>query len=110
MASSDNRLIVITGGGSGIGRAAALLCARRGDRVAVLDKNGESAFAVADAARTVGAAGAVGLKCDVSDEPQVAQAFALVHEKFGAPYGIFANAGMDAGGLIHEMPLECWQR
>jgi hypothetical protein len=35
----------------------------------------------------------------------VAQAFALVHEKFGAPYGIFANAGIDAGGLIHEMPL-----
>ena len=110
MAAATDRLIVITGGGSGIGRAAALLCARRGDRVAVLDKNGESACAVADAARAAGAAGAVGLMCDVSDETQVAQAFALVQEKFGAPYGIFANAGMDAGGLIHEMPLESWQR
>jgi NAD(P)-dependent dehydrogenase (short-subunit alcohol dehydrogenase family) len=105
---ASNRLIVITGGGSGIGRAAALLCARRGDRVAILDKNG--AGEAADAARDAGASGAVGLSCDVSNESQVEQAFALVHEKFGAPYGIFANAGMDAGGLIHEMPLEVWQR
>ena len=38
-----NRLIVVTGGGGGIGRATALLCAKRGDRVAILDKNGEAA-------------------------------------------------------------------
>jgi NAD(P)-dependent dehydrogenase (short-subunit alcohol dehydrogenase family) len=110
VAPATDRLIVITGGGSGIGRAAALLCARRGDRVAILDKNGESASEAADAACAAGAADAVGLACDVSDEPEVAQAFALVHEKLGAPYGIFANAGMDAGGLIHEMPLELWQQ
>src|SRR5580658_6440626 len=110
MASSDNRLIVITGGGSGIGRATALLCARRGDRVAILDKNGESAEQAAAAAIAEGASGAVGLACDVSDETQVAQAFALIHTQFGAPYGIFANAGIDIGGLIHEMPLELWKR
>jgi NAD(P)-dependent dehydrogenase (short-subunit alcohol dehydrogenase family) len=50
------------------------------------------------------------LACDVTDEAQVAQAFALVHQQFGAPYGIFANAGIDIGGLIHEMPLELWQQ
>src|ERR1700722_7538288 len=110
MASSQNRLIVITGGGSGIGRATALLCARRGDRVAILDKNGESAEQAAAEAIAEGASGAVGLACDVTDETQVAQAFALIHEKFGAPYGIFANAGIDIGGLIHEMPLELWKR
>jgi NAD(P)-dependent dehydrogenase (short-subunit alcohol dehydrogenase family) len=110
MASSQNRLIVITGGGSGIGRATALLCARRGDRVAILDKNGESAEQAAADAIAEGASGAVGLACDVSDETQVAQAFALIHTQFGAPYGIFANAGIDIGGLIHEMPLELWKR
>jgi NAD(P)-dependent dehydrogenase (short-subunit alcohol dehydrogenase family) len=111
MASADNRdrLIVITGGGGGIGRATALLCARRGDRVAILDKNGQSANEAADAARSLGASGAIGLECDVSDEAQVAQAFALIHDQFGAPYGIFANAGIDVGGLIHEMPLERWR-
>jgi NAD(P)-dependent dehydrogenase (short-subunit alcohol dehydrogenase family) len=111
MASADNqdRLIVITGGGGGIGRATALLCARRGDRVAILDKNGQSANEAADAARSLGASGAIGLECDVSNEAQVAQAFALIHAQFGAPYGIFANAGIDVGGLIHEMPLERWR-
>lgn len=111
MASSDNRgrLIIITGGGGGIGRATASLCARRGDRVAILDKNGESANEAAGAARDLGAAGVIGLECDVSNEAQVAQAFALIHEQFGAPYGVFANAGIDVGGLIHEMPLERWK-
>jgi len=114
MTSSVKRLIVITGGGGGIGRATALLCARRGDRVAILDKNGENAKQAADAARGEGASGAVGLACDVTDEAQVEQAFALIREQFGeqfgAPYGIFANAGIDVGGLIHEMPLELWKQ
>ena len=110
MTSSDHRLIVITGGGGGIGRATAMLCAKRGDRVAILDKNDESAKQAADAARGEGASGAIGLACDVTDETQVAQAFALVREQFGAPYGIFANAGIDIGGLIHEMPLDLWKK
>lgn len=110
MTSSENRLIVVTGGGGGIGRATALLCAKRGDRIAILDKNGESAKRAADAARAEGASGSVGLACDVTDEAQVAQAFALIHGQFGAPYGVFANAGIDIGGLVHEMPLELWKR
>jgi NAD(P)-dependent dehydrogenase (short-subunit alcohol dehydrogenase family) len=105
-----SRLIVVTGGGVGIGRASALLCARRGDRVAVLDKDGDSAQQTAEAARAAGASAAAGIACDVSGEGQVEHAFALIHEQFGAPYGIFANAGIDIGGLIHEMPLERWQR
>jgi NAD(P)-dependent dehydrogenase (short-subunit alcohol dehydrogenase family) len=107
---ATNRLIVVTGGGGGIGRATALLCARRGDRIAILDKNSDSAIEAAEMARAEGAGGAIGLACDVSDEAQVARSFALIHEQFGAPYGIFANAGIDVGGLIHEMPLELWQR
>ena len=59
-----------------------------------------------EAVRAEGASAAAGIPCDVSDEGQVAQAFAMIHEQFGAPYGIFANAGIDMGGLIHEMPLE----
>jgi NAD(P)-dependent dehydrogenase (short-subunit alcohol dehydrogenase family) len=111
MESSANRgrLVIITGGGGGIGRAVALLCAKRGDRIAALDKNSETARRTAADALEQGASGAVGLACDVADENQVAQAFANVHERFGAPYGIFANAGIDVGGLIHEMPLERWK-
>lgn len=110
MAPATNRLIVVTGGGSGIGRAVALLCARRGDRVAILDNHGDSAKQTAEMARAESSGGAIGLACDVSDEAQVARSFALIYEQFGAPYGIFANAGIDLGGLIHQMPLERWQR
>jgi NAD(P)-dependent dehydrogenase (short-subunit alcohol dehydrogenase family) len=41
----------------------------------------------------------LGLACDVTDEEQVAQSFALIQKRFGASYGIFANAGH---------PRECW--
>jgi NAD(P)-dependent dehydrogenase (short-subunit alcohol dehydrogenase family) len=103
----SSRLIVITGGGGGIGRATAMLCARRGDYVAILDKGG--AEAAAGAALAAGAAGAAGISCDVTDETQVQRAFASIHEQFGAPWGIFANAGIDVGGMIHEMPIEKWK-
>jgi NAD(P)-dependent dehydrogenase (short-subunit alcohol dehydrogenase family) len=110
MTSAEKRLVIVTGGGGGIGRATVLLCARRGDRVGILDKNGERAREAADAALAEGAGGAMGLECDVTSEAQVAEAMERTKERFGAPYGIFANAGIDVGGLIHEMPLERWQQ
>jgi NAD(P)-dependent dehydrogenase (short-subunit alcohol dehydrogenase family) len=103
------RLIVVTGGGGGIGRATAILCAKRGDRVAIMDKDEESAKSAADEALRAGAGGALGLACDVSYEEQVARSFARIRALFGVPYGIFANAGIDVGGLIHEMPLARWK-
>ena len=111
MERSENsgRLIVITGGGSGIGKATGLLLAARGDTIAILDKNGERANEVAQEALERGGCGAIALACDVSDERQVTESFARIHERFGAPYGIFANAGIDMGGLIHEMPIERWK-
>jgi NAD(P)-dependent dehydrogenase (short-subunit alcohol dehydrogenase family) len=110
MTSAEKRLVIVTGGGGGIGRATALLCARRGDRVAILDKNGDNARETADMAQGEGSGGAIGLACDVTSEPQVIETLERIQEQFGAPYGIFANAGIDVGGLIHEMPLERWQQ
>jgi len=104
------RTIVITGGGSGIGRGVALLCAERGDNVAVLDKNAATARRTAADALVRGAGGALGVRCDVSDESEVERAFAEACSRFGAPYGVFANAGIDLGGLIHELPMETWRR
>jgi NAD(P)-dependent dehydrogenase (short-subunit alcohol dehydrogenase family) len=104
------RTIVVTGGGSGIGRAVALLCAKRGDNVAVIDINAESARVCAEQAASNGANLALALHCEVSDEVQVAETFARISEQLGPPYGLFANAGIDAGGLIHELPLTTWQR
>ena len=86
----DRRTVVITGGASGIGRAVALLVGRRGDQVAILDRNEEAAAAVA---KEVGGEQAIAICCDVGKEDQVERAFTAIDKRFGSPYGLFANAG-----------------
>jgi NAD(P)-dependent dehydrogenase (short-subunit alcohol dehydrogenase family) len=105
---TTGRCVVITGGAGGIGRATALLCAKRGDHVAILDKDAEAAQKTAENAIRCGAKVAIGLACDVREESEVERAFERVCSQIGAPYGVFANAGVDVGGLIHELPLERW--
>jgi len=104
------RTIVITGGGAGIGRAVVLQCAARGDRVAVLDIDGPAARDAAVAALAAGANAALGIECDVSREESVAGAFDEIAATLGPLYGAFANAGLDAGGFLHELPFETWKR
>ena len=99
----------MTGGGKGIGRAAVLLCAARGDKLAILDKEGDAAQATAEDARSEGAASAIAVACNVACEEEVAQAFKKITQDLGTPYGLFANAGMDKGGFIHELPLATWR-
>lgn len=106
--STEGRTIVITGGGSGIGRAVALLCAKRGDKLALLDRDEDAAKIAADEATQNGSKGALGLRCNVASEKEIEKAFDKISEQFGAPYGLFANAGIDVGGLLHELSLEAW--
>ena len=103
------RTIVVTGGGAGIGRATVIECAGRGDRVAVLDIDGRAAQEAADAARAAGAGAALAIECDVSREDSVARAFDGI-DSLGPLYGAFANAGIDVGGFLHELPFETWKR
>jgi NAD(P)-dependent dehydrogenase (short-subunit alcohol dehydrogenase family) len=107
--SKEGRTIVVTGGAHGIGRAAVLLCAARGDKIAVLDKNAEAAEAAAAEAIKRGAKSALGLLCDVGSEEQVEKAFEFLCNKMGAPYGLFTSAGIDIGGLVHELPVATWR-
>jgi NAD(P)-dependent dehydrogenase (short-subunit alcohol dehydrogenase family) len=106
--STEARTIVITGGGSGIGRAVALLCAKRGDNVAVLERDEDAAKSAANEAMQNGATGALAIRCNVASEKEIEDAFDKTCERFGAPYGLFANAGIDVGGLLHELPIETW--
>lgn len=106
--SAGSHTIVITGGGGGIGRAVALTCAARGDSIAVLDKDGHAAEKVAAEALELGSKCALGLLCDVTAEEQVEESLRIITAQLGAPYGLFANAGIDVGGLIHELPVATW--
>jgi NAD(P)-dependent dehydrogenase (short-subunit alcohol dehydrogenase family) len=104
------RAVLVTGGGSGIGRAAAQLLAGLGARVGVLDIDEASASEVAKEARDRGAERAVAVRCDVSVEDDVVAALIRCHDELGPPHGLFANAGTDAGAPLHELPTGTWER
>ena len=105
----QNRAVLVTGGGSGIGRAVVMLCAERHARVAVVDLDAERSRAVAGEAQACGAAAALDICCDVSVESDVERAFATSESRLGPTYGVFANAGKDIGGMAHELPLNIWE-
>lgn len=102
--------VVVTGAGSGIGRAVALLCAERGARVAALDIDADSATRIAEEALELGAGAVLGVECDVSSEVSVAAAIDRCVADLGVPFGVFANAGIEINAPIHEMALADWQR
>jgi NAD(P)-dependent dehydrogenase (short-subunit alcohol dehydrogenase family) len=97
---------VVTGGGSGIGRAACARLAEDGFRLAVLDLDGRQAQAAA------GDAG-LGIACDVADAAAVEAAFAQVARQLGRVEVLVNNAGI-AGSpratRCHETPVEEWDR
>ncbi len=90
-----DKSIIVTGAGSGIGRAAAMLFAREGGSVIAADKtNGahETAKLITDAGGT-----AIGVMMDAGLEEDVIQTVALAVEHFGGLDIMFANAGISGG-------------
>jgi NAD(P)-dependent dehydrogenase (short-subunit alcohol dehydrogenase family) len=104
-----DQTIIVTGGGSGIGRAVALLAAARGARVGVIDLAGDAAEAVAVECRARGSPVSAACQCDVTKETSVDLAFACLAEKVGPPAGLFTSAGIDRGGYAHELPADVWE-
>lgn len=104
------KTIVVTGAGSGIGRAVALGAAKMGAKLALLDVNAVAVALVEAEAIAQGATAALGLQCDVRDENQVKNAFTAVANQLGPITGLFANAGIEVNARAHEMKLEDWNR
>jgi NAD(P)-dependent dehydrogenase (short-subunit alcohol dehydrogenase family) len=108
MQDLEGRVAVVTGGASGIGLALARRFASEGMRVVLGDVE-QPALEKAVAELQEGGADALGVPTDVTDPEQV-EALALAAERqFGAIHIACNNAGVGAGGLSWEAPLETWQ-
>jgi 2-hydroxycyclohexanecarboxyl-CoA dehydrogenase len=90
---SEERVAVVTGGGSGIGLAIAERLASEGALVAVWDRNGDTAAATASAIEAAGGR-AVGMTVDVSDRAGIDAAVADVRAGLGPPLILVNNAGI----------------
>ncbi|MBK5288709.1 MAG: SDR family NAD(P)-dependent oxidoreductase, partial [Acidimicrobiia bacterium] len=95
---------VVTGAGSGIGRALALAFAAAGMRVAALDVERD---ALVDTERQLREHGAevLALTVDVTDATAMQECAARVDAEFGGAQVLCNNAGVFAGGLVWERPV-----
>lgn len=110
---SDKRLMekvaVVSGGGSGIGRASALLLAKHGAKVCFLDRTPEKAERVVAEIKKQGGEAMVA-ETDVSDEDMVRAGVQAAVDAWGRLDIVFANAGINGTWTpIEEMPVDEWQ-
>jgi 2-keto-3-deoxy-L-fuconate dehydrogenase len=105
----ENKAAIVTGGGSGIGKAIATLFAREGARVAVLDV---VEGAAEDTVREVEAFGGSGacVPCDVTKQRDVFDAFRAVQERFGSLDILVNSAGIAHVGNVEETAEEDFDR
>ena len=108
--AAHNRVALVTGGGTGIGKASAFALLRDGYRVVITGRRKEMLDkAIAEA----GADGerATAIVADVSDPASVRDLFAQVKQKFGRLDVLFNNAGVNAPGvLLEDLTFEQWKQ
>jgi len=100
---------VLTGAGSGIGRATAISLASRGCRIVASDLDQDRAEETAALASRAGSE-AVGIQVDVADQAALEAARDLCLDRFGRLDLVMNNVGVLAMGPPESLPLEAWQR
>ena len=107
----DGKVALITGAGSGMGRAAALLFAREGAKVTVADVNLDSAKETVEMIRREGGESALAIRADVS---KAAEASAMVEQTVSRFRGLdveYNNAGIEGeSGFMAELSEEAFDR
>ena len=102
-----NKVALITGGGTGIGRACALLFAREGAKVAICGRRSEPLEAVVKEIATAGGT-ALAVVCDVTEEAAAAQAVRQTAERFRGLHVVVNNAGALKVATVEGTTLAEW--
>ena len=105
----NDQVAVVTGAGSGIGRATAALFAREGATVAVVDLVADAAMETAELIAE-GGGRALAVKADVSDMTQVGAAFQKVADEYGRVDVLYNNAGVNSSGSVIDASEDDWDR
>jgi NAD(P)-dependent dehydrogenase (short-subunit alcohol dehydrogenase family) len=105
------KVALVTGAGSGIGRAAALLLARRGARVACLSRTPDEVEAVAAEIEGEAKGHALAVTADISKADEMAQAVEQIVSRWGRLDIVFANAGVNGvWAPIEDLKPEEWEQ
>jgi NAD(P)-dependent dehydrogenase (short-subunit alcohol dehydrogenase family) len=108
--SLRDRVVVVTGGASGIGEAIVEAFAANGSRVAFLDMQADAGQRLVARLEAVGALPPLFLACDLTDIAALQSALRSIHERFGAVDVLVNNAGDDTRHSVAEVTPESWDR
>ena len=105
----ENKVAVVTGAASGIGKEIAIIFAREGAKIVIADLDAKAADATA---REIdpGSNSAIGVAMDVADEKQVEAGIAKVIERFGALDILVSNAGIQIVAPVVDFEFAKWKR
>ena len=104
-----DKIAIVTGAASGIGKEIAATYAREGAKVAIADMNMAAAQAAADELKA-GGASAMAIAADVTDEGQVNAAVAAVIQAWGGVDILVSNAGIQIVHPLEEFPFAEWKK
>ncbi|HVT50282.1 MAG TPA: 3-hydroxybutyrate dehydrogenase [Dongiaceae bacterium] len=104
-----DKVALITGAASGIGKEIAMVYAAEGAKIAIADLNQAGADAAAAEIKAKGGQ-AIGIAMDVSDEKAVEQGTDLAASTFGTIDVVISNAGIQIVKPVHEFPFAEWKK